>query len=287
MRIVHGIVLAVAVCALPVLSAERGYSADALVLAQAQETAPPPAPAMEPQQTLVPAPVLGPQQPPNPPAVEPAPPPALTPGPQQPPQVPTPPPLPAPQPPQPPLLPPPLPPAPVVAFFMEQGGQAVGPLSIDQIKVEIEARRLTPKTMVWKSGDPAWMTADQQPDLKPLLGNIPPPVPPEAQWRQFLVGTWQASITSMNSGQSFTQTVTTQFRPDGTFVGVVTMSINGTPGSTQPLSGTWTIQAITGDQFTLTENAQGQPPVTVSLRRVDPNTIANDTDGYQATRIGG
>ncbi|HZP20287.1 MAG TPA: DUF4339 domain-containing protein, partial [Bauldia sp.] len=173
------------------------------------------------------------------------------------------------------------------AYFIEQNGQAAGPFTIEQLKAEVDARRLTPQTLTWKSGDAAWQTADKQADLKPLFANLPPPIPVENQWRQFLVGTWQAVINTMNSGYQFSQTVTTQFRPDGTFVGVVTMAINGQPGSTQPISGNWKVQGVGGEQFTLTEEIPGQAPATVSLRRVDQNTVVNDTEGYQAQRIGG
>ena len=58
--------------------------------------------------------------------------------------------------------PPPLPPpAPVVTFFVAENGQPVGPLTLDQVGAEIAAKRINSKSLVWKSGDPAWIAADQ------------------------------------------------------------------------------------------------------------------------------
>jgi hypothetical protein len=193
--------------------------------------------------------------------------------------APTPPPLPAPAP-----TPPPLPPKPVVTFYIEQNGQAVGPLTLEQVGAEITAHHVTQKTLVWKSGDPAWVTADQQADLAAFLKAIPPTIPTNV-WDQFILGTWQADIQTTQGGQMFGQLLTTQFRPDNSFVGVVAYSINGQASGNTPLSGTWKVTGLTEDTFTLTENVPGQQPVTVTLKRLDQNTVANEAEGYQARRI--
>jgi len=209
MRYVHGMIRITSFVAPMIAGAGAGSSAE-LVADQAQ----PPA-------AVVPA---GPQAPPVPP------------------------PLPAPLPPapaKPVLVPPPLPPEPPpVSFFVEQNGQAVGPMTLDQVKGEIDAHRVDQQTLVWKSGDPPWVAANQVAELKPLFASLPPSIPPESQWRQYLVGTWRTQIVATNSGQQFTELIMTRFRADGTFAGVLTMSVNGMNGSTQPFSGTWTVQAV-------------------------------------------
>ena len=280
MRVASGIALAAALLTLPILAASAGYSANTVLADNAApaNAAPLPAlpalpalPPLKPAPAVNPAPAPPPQAGPTTPAQPPALPPALPP--PLPTDVPKPPPLP--------------PPAPVVTFFVAENGQPVGPLTLDQVGAEIAAKRITSKSLVWKSGDPAWIAADQVPELKPILGNVPPPVPEDDKWTRFMIGTWQTVVNTENNGQTFTQTFTIQFRPDGTFAGVVTFAINGQTGQSQPLSGTWEAKAVSGDQFTLTQRIPGQPPFTGSLRRVGDNDIANVNDGSQSRRVGG
>lgn len=41
------------------------------------------------------------------------------------------------------------------------------------------AGNLTRGTLVWRSGQAAWQSADQVPELAPLLADVPPPLPPQ------------------------------------------------------------------------------------------------------------
>ena len=144
---------------------------------------------------------------------------------------------------------------------------------------------MTAQTLTWKSGDPAWLPANQQPELKAVLASMPPAIPPENQWRQYIVGTWQVLVQNPQGMQGVTQTTTVQYRADGNFVGVVALQMQGMPASQQQVQGTWSVQALGGqDRFVLTISAGGQTQ-TAQLRKIDDNTLANDAEGYEARRI--
>jgi hypothetical protein len=58
----------------------------------------------------------------------------------------------------------------------------------------------------------------------------------------------------------------------------------------QPMQGTWKVQEISQDRFSLTMQASaglvgGAPPGTIVLRVVDNDTLLNEAEGYQAVRI--
>jgi hypothetical protein len=182
---------------------------------------------------------------------------------------------------QPPPLPPP---GPAPTYFIERNGQAAGPFTLDQVKQEIAERRVTPQTLVWKSGTPNWMPAEEEPLLKPLVAAVPPDVPEDAKWQRYIVGTWRVQTTM--SGGLATQEVTTQYRADGSYAGMVIMQMTGLPPVTQPFSGKWKVQAVSGETFTLSLTSPNQLPQVMSLRRIDENTISNETAGYNAYRIG-
>jgi hypothetical protein len=192
-------------------------------------------------------------------------------------------------PPGPPPGPPPLPPKQTVSFYVEQEGKPAGPFTLEQVVADITAGKITQETLTWKNGDPDWKTAGKQPELAPTFAKMPPPIPPESQWKQFIVGTWRVQSVQQSSGfgEPIQMTTTIQYRPDGTFTGVLTLQTQGGLVSNQPLQGSWTVQAIGGgDQFTLTLTVQGEAqPQTAKLRRIDNNTLANDEEGYQAFRV--
>jgi hypothetical protein len=167
---------------------------------------------------------------------------------------------------------------------VEKDGQPSGPLTLEQIRQEIADKKLTQQTLVWKAGQPNWVPAGQDAGLKALFAAIPPAIPPENRWREFMVGTWRVQAP-MAAGMA-QQMITTQYRPDGTYAGVLTMQMPGAPATSQPLGGTWKVQAIDNESFTLTLTGPGQIGQSVSLRRVDENTLANEAEGYEALRVG-
>lgn len=90
---------------------------------------------------------------------------------------------PQPQPPQPqpppmapPVAPPPLPQA--AAWFAAIGGAQAGPFDAAALQQKAATGELTRDTLVWKNGMPSWTAAGQVPELAPVFGAVPPPMPP-------------------------------------------------------------------------------------------------------------
>jgi membrane protease subunit (stomatin/prohibitin family) len=73
--------------------------------------------------------------------------------------------------------PPPIPAPP--SFFVAVNGQQSGPFDLAALRSQVSGGGLTRDTLVWKAGMTAWGKASEQPDLAPLFGNVPPPVPPQ------------------------------------------------------------------------------------------------------------
>ncbi len=69
------------------------------------------------------------------------------------------------------------PPPPPAAWHMAENGQALGPLSIEQLQAAVGSGRLMPTTLVWTAGMANWQPAGQVPQLAPLFQTGPPPVP--------------------------------------------------------------------------------------------------------------
>lgn len=60
-------------------------------------------------------------------------------------------------------------------LFMSVAGQQYGPYDLEICKQLVANKQLTPQTMVWKEGLPAWVPAAQVADLQPLF--MPPSMP--------------------------------------------------------------------------------------------------------------
>lgn len=79
---------------------------------------------------------------------------------------------------------PPIAPQPELKIFIAIGGQQYGPYNMDLCKQMVQNGQLTPQTMVWKEGLPAWTPASQVPELQILFmpptptGPAMPPLPP-------------------------------------------------------------------------------------------------------------
>ncbi|MFH0965820.1 MAG: SPFH domain-containing protein [Planctomycetota bacterium] len=72
--------------------------------------------------------------------------------------------------------PPPLPPS--IQWYIASGGQQVGPLTPDELQARIRAAQVTRETLVWRQGMANWTQAGQLPELAPVFGAAPPPLPP-------------------------------------------------------------------------------------------------------------
>lgn len=87
-------------------------------------------------------------------------------------------------------LPPPINQQPQLQLFVAVDGQQYGPYNADQCRQMVQGRQLTPQTMVWMEGLPAWVPAAQvavlqplfappaaaMPPLPPANGSVPPPI---------------------------------------------------------------------------------------------------------------
>ena len=91
------------------------------------------------------------------------------------------------QPPQPPMpggapVPPPITPQPAISLYIAVGGQQYGPFNMDACKQMAANGQLTPQSMVWMEGMPAWAAASTVPALQPLFAPPAspsmPPLPP-------------------------------------------------------------------------------------------------------------
>ncbi|MGL5958273.1 MAG: DUF4339 domain-containing protein, partial [Phocaeicola sp.] len=81
-------------------------------------------------------------------------------------------------------VPPPfVPQQPTINLFLSVGGQQYGPYNYSQCVDFVASRQLTPQSMVWMEGLPAWSLASQVPVLQPLFAPLVtapgmPPMPP-------------------------------------------------------------------------------------------------------------
>jgi membrane protease subunit (stomatin/prohibitin family) len=74
--------------------------------------------------------------------------------------------------------PPPLPGgAAAVQFYAAIDGQQAGPFDLSTIRQQAAAGRITPQTLVWRQGMPAWTPAGQVAELAGAVSAAPPPLP--------------------------------------------------------------------------------------------------------------
>ncbi|MCL2097639.1 MAG: GYF domain-containing protein [Bacteroidales bacterium] len=73
--------------------------------------------------------------------------------------------------------PPPMPPQQPM-FHAMLGGVQQGPFAMEQLQQMAQAGQLTPNTLVWCAGMPAWAAAGTVPTLAAVFGAVPPPPPP-------------------------------------------------------------------------------------------------------------
>lgn len=74
--------------------------------------------------------------------------------------------------------PPPLP-QPGAQFYVAVDGRQSGPHPLDALLQRIAEGALTRDTLAWKEGMPQWTPAGEVPELAPLFGATPPPLPPQ------------------------------------------------------------------------------------------------------------
>lgn len=74
-------------------------------------------------------------------------------------------------------MPPPVPGQ--LKFFIAVNGAQQGPYEIPMLQQMINAKQVTPQTMVWREGMAAWAAAGTVTELSPIFGAVPPPLPPQ------------------------------------------------------------------------------------------------------------
>lgn len=62
-------------------------------------------------------------------------------------------------------------------FFVAVDGQQKGPFSLDQLRDEINAGRITRQTLAWRSGMQQWTPAESVSELAAIFADVPPPLP--------------------------------------------------------------------------------------------------------------
>lgn len=70
------------------------------------------------------------------------------------------------------------PPVPVIMYSVAVDGQATGPFDLDTLKQMAIAGQFSANSLVWKTGMTSWEKAEEVEELKEVLANIMPPVPP-------------------------------------------------------------------------------------------------------------
>lgn len=75
-------------------------------------------------------------------------------------------------------VPPPIAPQPEIKLFIAVAGQQYGPYNMDMCKQMVQSGHLTPQSMVWMEGMPAWSPASQVPALQALFAPATPAMPP-------------------------------------------------------------------------------------------------------------
>ena len=75
-------------------------------------------------------------------------------------------------------VPPPIAPQPEIKLFIAVAGQQYGPYNMDMCKQMVQGGQLTPQSMVWMEGMPAWAPASQVPALQALFAPAAPAMPP-------------------------------------------------------------------------------------------------------------
>ena len=70
------------------------------------------------------------------------------------------------------------PPVPVIMYSVAVDGQATGPFDLDTLKQMAITGKFSANSLVWKTGMTSWEKAEVVEELKEVLANIMPPVPP-------------------------------------------------------------------------------------------------------------
>lgn len=180
--------------------------------------------------------------------------------------------------------PPPLPaPAAPVEYYVGENGQPVGPLTLAELEQRIRDGKTRKDDLVWKTGLPNWAAAQSLAELLPSFQNAaPPPLPPEAGFKQMLIGTWESSYDL----QGYLNTVRVAYGADGRYAGTAVATPPGGQPMQAPLVGSWSIRPTGSDTFTLTMKDANGATGDYPMRVLDANTLENLANGVRSRKIG-
>ena len=181
--------------------------------------------------------------------------------------------------------PPPLPAPELSAFFVDAHGQPDGPLTAQQVIGRIQAGQVTPQTLVWKRGTANWVRAEEMGEFATAFREAPPPLPPAREFERYIVGTWESEIRQ----PGMVTQITGLYRADGTFTGIERVQMIGighAPPVTIPVSGRWSVEALTDKRFLLTLTpGDGSQPRSGTFQVIDDNTVRHEGQNVIVRRV--
>ena len=191
-------------------------------------------------------------------------------------------------------------------YHVDRADGVQGPFTRSAIERAVREGRVVADDMLWVPGEPAWKRADQFAELQPLFAGAAPsgrpagppsrpsassgappassgPATPAATAQAFMIGTWRLEAQLPDGGRGRS---TMQYRPDGIVTGEWERS--GPNGSQSgPINGRWQTRDVDAERFELVVMVDGGGQESVNtLRRVDQNTLYNETANATAHRIG-
>ena len=191
-----------------------------------------------------------------------------------------PPPMPAP----PPQAPPPPPPQPVAQYYVEENGQPVGPLSLDQVRQRVLQGQLQPTTVVWKTGLAQWTAARSMEELTDAFKEATPPeVPLDARIEKFMLGAWE---TEQPASSGMVSKTTIRYYPNGDFKGYQSTLLGAKRLATTHLQGKWQVTAVSDQEFNLVVIPNGEKPATFTFQIINHTTLKDKDDGTTVRRTG-
>lgn len=178
----------------------------------------------------------------------------------------------------------PPPPPPPTRFYVEENGQQVGPLSLEQIRQRIDDKRLRGWDLVWKTGLATWVQAKEIVEFRQMFARRPPDISMEQRIKQLITGVWQKQERNPSPIVNALTRTEIRYKGDGTFTGTQT-TYAGVP-VVIPIQGRWSISVVTEKEFVMTLNVSGQLVAsTANLMIIDQNTLQDKEQGTLITRV--
>jgi len=183
----------------------------------------------------------------------------------------------------------------VTHYWVEQGGTAAGPLTLEQVVARIQSGQTERTDKVWRPPLADWVQAESLDELKPIFPQAQPPeLGPGVALERFLLGVWEA--TEPDQGAGIVSQTIIRYEANGSFSGTVVGRVAASPAvppTTIPLQGRWEITPMSDRQFALTLSFEGgvgyggggMRQQSWAFQIVDENTLLNTLEGSRAHRV--